>query len=221
MFAVALAVAAVPEALAAIVTGALAIGMHQMAKRNALIRKMPAVETLGCTTVICSDKTGTLTKGEMTVRKIFAGGRMIEVTGSGYEPVRRVQGIRSRLRWSKSEADKQTPPGRTPLQRLGPRESGGQMDHQGGPDRRGARRRCREGGTAPERAPARKCESGGDPFQLGEEKDDHHPSDADGKRMAFMKGAPEVVLERCSAYFRGRRDPGTERVGQKQDFESK
>jgi P-type Ca2+ transporter type 2C len=86
MFAIALAVAAVPEALAAIVTGALAVGMHEMAKRNALVRRMPAVETLGCTTVICTDKTGTLTKGEMTARRIFADGRSIEISGAGYAP---------------------------------------------------------------------------------------------------------------------------------------
>src|SRR4029450_8522445 len=86
MFAIALAVAAVPEALAAIVTGALAIGMHQMAKRNALIRRMPTVETLGCATVICSDKTGTLTKGEMTVRRVCGGGKVMEGSGVRYPP---------------------------------------------------------------------------------------------------------------------------------------
>jgi P-type Ca2+ transporter type 2C len=197
MFAIALAVAAVPEALAAIVTGTLAIGMHNMAKQNALIRKMPAVETLGCTTVICSDKTGTLTKGEMTVRKIFAGGTMVEVTGAGYEP-------KGEFRRS----DKVDLKCSGPMQKLlltgllcndSALEKVGDKWHVKGDPTEGALV------VAAVKAGLHQTETRMEysrvdeiPFSSERKKMTTINQTVDGKRVVFTKGAPETILDGCT-----------------------
>ena len=196
MFAVALAVAAVPEALAAIVTGALAIGMHQMAKRNALVRKMTAVETLGCTTVICSDKTGTLTKGEMTVRKVFVGGRAIEVTGAGYEPSGEFKGSEVNLKNSKSL--------RLLLQGgllcsdaiLGEKE--GKWFVKGDPTEGALVVAAVKAGFHETEVRLENPRIEEIPFSSERKRMTTLHQMQDGKKIAFTKGAPEVVLERCS-----------------------
>jgi Ca2+-transporting ATPase len=196
MFAVALAVAAVPEALAAIVTGALAIGMHQMAKSNALVRKMPAVETLGCTTVICSDKTGTLTKGEMTVRKIFTSGKTIEVTGAGYEPKGEFKGSEIDIKNSKS------------LQMLLQggllcsdavlEEKEGKWFVKGDPTEGALVVAAVKVGLHETEMRLENPRIEEIPFSSERKRMTTIHQMADGKRMAFTKGAPEVILHRCS-----------------------
>jgi Ca2+-transporting ATPase len=196
MFAVSLAVAAVPEALAAIVTGALAIGMHQMAKRNALVRKMPAVETLGCTTVICSDKTGTLTKGEMTVRKIFAGGRAIEVTGAGYEPKGEFRGSEIDIKNSKS------------LQLLLQggllcsdailEENEGKWIIKGDPTEGALVVAAVKAGLHESEMRLENPRIEEIPFSSERKRMTTIHQMEDGKKTAFMKGALEMVLDKCS-----------------------
>ncbi|HID45523.1 MAG TPA: calcium-translocating P-type ATPase, PMCA-type [Chromatiaceae bacterium] len=91
MTAIALAVAAIPEGLPAVVTVTLALGLHRMARHRAIVKRLAAVETLGCTTVICSDKTGTLTVNQMTARSLYVRGKRLSVTGEGYLPNGEIQ----------------------------------------------------------------------------------------------------------------------------------
>ncbi|MHB8844764.1 MAG: cation-translocating P-type ATPase [Nitrospirota bacterium] len=197
MFAIALAVAAVPEALAAIVTGALAIGMRQMAKEHALVRKMPAVETLGCTTVICTDKTGTLTRGEMTVRKVYLPNRMIEVSGAGYAPDGGFTAAGETLKAVGNRAFGEFLRCGVLCNDSDLQEKDGQWRVTGDPT---------EGSlvVAAAKADLRVRET-----RLGSPRVEEIPFSSErkrmttvhetaGRRMACMKGAPELVLERCT-----------------------
>lgn len=197
MFAIALAVAAVPEALPAIVTGALAIGMREMAKRKALVRKMPAIETLGCTTVICSDKTGTLTKGEMTARRIFAGGRMIEVTGVGYTP----EGALSAT--LKDRSLHLLLNGGLLCNDAVLGEEGGRWSVKGDPTEGALVVLALKAGVHEEETRLQYPRIEEFPFSSERKRMTTIHSMEDGKRMAFMKGAPEVILDRCSSLLIG------------------
>ena len=211
MFAIALAVAAVPEALAAIVTGALAIGMREMAKQNALVRKMPAVETLGCATVICSDKTGTLTKGEMTVRRIFGAGRVVEVSGAGYAP-------EGSLSPSANDSSLHM------LLRGGILcndsslfEAEGKWSIKGDPTEAALVVLAAKAGLGQDETRQQFPRIGEFPFSSDRKRMSTIHQMEDGKKRAFMKGAPEIILDRCSALQEGDEivaldDSGRERI---------
>jgi len=197
LWAVSLAVAAVPEALPAIVTGALAIGMYRMAKVNAIVKRLPAVETLGSTSVICSDKTGTMTKGEMTVRSLYVNDQSIKVTGIGYAPEGEFQlndkaftpddNIKTLLKASVLCNDSG----------LEKDEKSGKWIVKGDPTEGALVVAAQKAGLSKATLDSAEPRVYEVPFS-SERKRMTTIHTTDDARIAYMKGAPEMVIERCS-----------------------
>jgi Ca2+-transporting ATPase len=201
LWAVSLAVAAVPEALPAIVTGALAIGMYRMAKVNTIVKRLPAVETLGSTSVICSDKTGTMTKGEMTVQRIYLNGDSLKVTGVGYAPegefvlkdlkmvpnnqLKTLLRVGSLCNDSNLEKDTQTE----------------KWKIKGDPTEGALIVLAAKADLWKDDLEKQDPRIGEIPFS-SERKRMTTIHQAKGKKMAYMKGAPEVVLNTCTKILR-------------------
>lgn len=194
--AVAASVAAVPEGLPIVVTITMAIGISRMAKRNAIIRKLPAVETLGSTTVICSDKTGTLTKNEMTVKVIHDTQHTYEVTGSGYDPKGEIL-----QDWESCEINKLE--GVCGLLRIGMLcnesslvEEEGQYRVDGDPTEGALIVAALKAGLDPQEEKRLFPQLAIIPFE-SERGFMATLHEHDGKKWIFAKGAPEKVLEMC------------------------
>jgi magnesium-transporting ATPase (P-type) len=210
--AVAASVAAVPEGLPIVVTVTMAIGLSRMVRRHAILRKLAAVETLGSTTVICSDKTGTLTKNEMTVKAIYDGQRGFEVTGSGYDPD-------GTILHDWEPTDLESTSGLRMLLRIGlicnesriVREDG-QIRIDGDPTEGALIVSAMKGGLVVEEEKRTYPQVGIVPFESdrGFMATLHEHG---SKRFVFVKGAPERVVDMCASYSSGaalKRAPITE-----------
>ncbi len=193
---VALAVAAVPEGLPAVVTAVLALGVQRMARRNAIVRHLAAVETLGSASVIASDKTGTLTRNEMTVRAVVTASGRVDFGGTGYAP--------------EGDVSKLTPPLEIELTRaltVGDRannallqERDGRWMVQGDPTEGALIAAARKAGLADEALDARFERLGEVPFSSARKlmSTIHSDAERDGQLLVFTKGAPDVLLGRCT-----------------------
>jgi magnesium-transporting ATPase (P-type) len=197
--AVALAVGAIPEGLPAAVTITLAIGVSRMARRRAIVRKLPAVETLGSTTVICSDKTGTLTENQMTVQAILAGGESFSVEGAGYAPlgaIRRGEDAIDAEEWP-ALAECLTAGALCNDARL--REREGRHEVVGDPTEAALLVVARKGGLDPVALARRRPRIDAIPFESEHQYMATLHSSAPGQApVVYLKGAPERVLSRCA-----------------------
>jgi P-type Ca2+ transporter type 2C len=202
IFGVALAVAVVPEALPAVITISLTLAAQRMVKRNALIRRLPATETLGSVSVIASDKTGTLTKDEMTARKAYAAGEVLDVSGAGYEP----EG-----EFTRDGSPAELSPAMTETLRAAALASDAQMIRDDAEGQWRVRGDPTEGAlvVAAAKAGLRKAELDAELPRVGE-----IPFSSESKRfttlhetpdgvVAYAKGAPEVILASCSRVLTG------------------
>ncbi len=202
MTSVALAVSAVPEGLPAIVTVTLALGARELAKRNAVIRRLASVETLGSTTVICSDKTGTLTKGEMTVRKIFVNNRMVEVTGTGYEPKGEFYLDSRRINPAEDQH-------LALLLRIGVLCNNANYDGTnviGDPTEGALIVVATKGGMQKNEVERQYPRKGEIPFSSERKGMTTIHDMPDGQRVAYMKGSPETVLQLCKHIYQNGRE---------------
>jgi Ca2+-transporting ATPase len=206
MFGIALAVAVVPEALPAVVTISLAIGVRRMVRRRALVRRLPVVETLGSTSVICTDKTGTLTRNEMTVRRIATADGVLDVDGVGYAPVGDVTRDGSPATVEGAALD---------LLRAAILGSDAHLRREGdawlveGDPTEGAlvvaAAKAGVDQAALEREHPRRAEV---PFTAERRRMTTVHERPDGRRMAFSKGAVEAVLADCTSWLaHGREEP--------------
>jgi magnesium-transporting ATPase (P-type) len=194
--AVAMAVATIPEGLPIVLTVTLAIGVRRMASRNAIVRSLPAVETLGSTTVIGSDKTGTLTRNEMTVRAVWAGGRLYEVTGSGYAPDGGIE-LNGRAVSLESDAALRETLLAGVLANEADPAALGEGSPPGDPTEVALHVAARKAGLDPERVRAESPELDILPFEP-ERRFMATLHRTDGTGMLYLKGAPEAILPRCA-----------------------
>ncbi len=195
MAAVALAVGAIPEGLPAAITITLAIGVARMAKRRAIVRQLPAVEALGSTTVICSDKTGTLTENAMTVRTLWAGGELYELTGHGYAPEGEL-----RLNGQKVGAGETATggiAGRPALQRRRPRSRKGQWQITGDPTEAALIVAAKKAGLDPATVAALFPRRDELPFDAARQTM-ATLHEIEGERIIYAKGAVEKLLPACA-----------------------
>ena len=210
LFGIALAVAAVPEALPGVVTGSLTIGMQRMARQNALVRRMSAVETLGCTSIICSDKTGTITHGEMTVREVYLSGATLSIDGEGYIPVGKIIPTESDESILKQDRFRMLMEACVLCNDARLEQTEGRWKVLGDPTEGALIVLAEKAGINSELLRSQHPRIGEVPFSSDRKRMSTLHSTAIGTTLVFTKGAAEVVVEKCShVAIDGSREPMT------------